>query len=156
MTSVEALKKCSLFQGFTDTGLQIIGSIAHPRSFPAGAPLFVENMIADSLLVIADGQVRISSKGPGGEDLSLGELGAGESLGELSLITQGQRMCSATALSNVSAVEIRHADFQKLLGQKPQACVKLLMGVVRVFGQRVADNKDAFKSLAGKSSSQRS
>src|SRR4051794_34561723 len=117
MTPVEALKKCSLFQGFTDTGLQIIGGIAHARSFPSGAPLFVENMIADALLVIADGQVRLSSKGPGGEDLPLGELTAGDSLGELSLITQGQRLCTATALSNVSAVEIRQADFQKLLGQ---------------------------------------
>ena len=150
MTPVEALKQCRLFQGFTDTGLQIVAGIASVRSFPGGAPLFVENMIADSLLVIAEGQVRLSSKNPQGDDVPLGELNAGESLGELSLITQGQRMCTATAVSNVSAIEIRHADFQKLLGQKPQACVKLLMGIVRLFGQRVADNKDAFKSLLGK------
>jgi CRP/FNR family cyclic AMP-dependent transcriptional regulator len=155
MTPVDALKRCTLFQGFTDTGLQIIAGISSARSFPTGAPLFVENMIADSLLVIADGHVRLSSKGPQGEDVVLGEMSPGDSLGELSLITQGQRMCTATALSNVTAVEIRHADFQKLLGQKPQACVKLLMGIVRQFGLRVADNRESFKSLLAKAGAQR-
>ena len=150
MTAADALKRCALFKGFTDTGLQIIAQISHPKLFPPGAPLFVENMLADSLLVIADGQVRISSKSLSGEEVVLGEMGPGDSLGELSLITEAQRMCTATAISGVTAVEIRHADFQKLLAQKPQACVKLLMGIVRVFGQRVSENRDAFKGLVGR------
>jgi CRP-like cAMP-binding protein len=150
MTAVEALKRCALFKGFTDTGLQIIAQISHAKTFPSGAPLFVENMIADSLLVIADGQVRLSGKGPSGEDVVLGEMGPGDSLGELSLITEAQRMCTATAVTGVSAVEIRHGDFQKLLAQKPQACVKLLMGIVRIFGSRVAENREAFKTLVGR------
>ncbi len=145
-----ALKACSLFKGFTDTGLQIIAGAASERAFPKGVPLFVESMVADALLIIVDGKVRLTTKNPAGEEVIVGELGAGDYLGELSLINQGQRMCTATALSQVSAVELRFGDFQRLLAQKPQACMKLLMGIVSAFGQKVLDNKDNFKALLGK------
>ena len=89
----------------------------------------------------------LSAKNKLGTEVTLGEIGAGDYLGELSLITPGQRMCTATATTSVRALEIRQADFQKLLTTKPQACVKLLMGIVAKFGQKVADNKDALRSL---------
>jgi hypothetical protein len=47
----------------------------------------------------------------------------------------------------VSALEIRHGDFQKLLVQKPQACMKLLMAIVTQFGQKIADGRELFKTL---------
>jgi hypothetical protein len=56
-------------------------------------------------------------------------------------------MCTATALAPIRALEVRHADFQKLLAQRPQACVKLLMGIVTQFGQKILDNRQALKSL---------
>jgi CRP/FNR family cyclic AMP-dependent transcriptional regulator len=147
---LNALKATSLFKGFTDTGLNIIAGIAQQRTFPKGTPLFVESMVADSLLVLVEGQVALTIKNTGGTEVSVGELGPGDYLGELSLIQQGQRMCSATAQSPVTALEIRHADFQKLLAAKPQACLKLLMGIVSLFGQKVIENKEAFKSLLPK------
>ncbi|HZH04973.1 MAG TPA: cyclic nucleotide-binding domain-containing protein [Myxococcaceae bacterium] len=147
MVPLAALKGCALFKGFTDTGLQIIAGVAGMRTFPQGTPLFVENMVADSLLIVADGKVRLSTKNGKGAEVSVGEVGVGDALGELSLIQPGQRMCTATALGVVTAVEVRHADFQKLLVQKPQACVKLLMAIVAQFGQKVMENRETFRSL---------
>ena len=147
MPAVDTLKACPLFKGFTDTGLQILAGIATERAFPKGVPLFVENMIGESLFILAEGRVKISSKSPNGEDVFLGELGPGDYLGELALLQQSQRLCTATAMSGVSAVELRHADFQKLLAQKPQACLKLLMGIVTQFGAKVSENREAFKAL---------
>ncbi|MCU9931117.1 cyclic nucleotide-binding domain-containing protein, partial [Escherichia coli] len=79
--------------------------IAAPKSFPQGTPLFVENMISDSMLVIGDGRVGLSTRSPAGADVQLGELGKGDWLGEISLISTGQRMCTATALTAVRALE---------------------------------------------------
>ena len=50
---------------------------------------------------------------------------------------QGQRLCSAMALTPVTAVELRSVDFQRLMTQKPQACLKLLMAIVSQFGARL-------------------
>lgn len=151
MGPVAALKACPLFKGFTPAGLEILAQIANERKFASGVPLFAENAVGDSLLVLAQGRVKLTMKNKAGEQAALGELGPGEHLGELSLIRQGQRMCTATALTPVVAIEIRHADFQRLLGQKPQACVKLLMGIVSTFGQKVMDNRDNLRALVERS-----
>jgi CRP/FNR family transcriptional regulator, cyclic AMP receptor protein len=147
MAVIDALRSCALLKGFTDTGLQILAGIASERTFPRGAPLFVENMVAESLFIIGQGKVSISVKGNNGEEIQVGELGPGDSLGELALLQQGQRMCSAVALTMVSAAELRSSDFQRLLGQKPQACLKLLMAIVAQFSTRLADNRDALRTL---------
>lgn len=150
MVATDALKACPLFAGFTDTGLRILAGIARPRAFPKGSALFAENANGDSLFIIGDGTVRLSARSAANEEVALGEVGAGEPLGELTLVKPGPRLCSATAASDVHALEIRHADFQALMGQKPQACIKLLMGIVTHFGQKVRESREPLRSLVGK------
>ncbi|PTL85868.1 Crp/Fnr family transcriptional regulator [Vitiosangium sp. GDMCC 1.1324] len=145
-----ALKASPLFKDFTDVGIQIFAAIGVARAFPKGSALFVENRPGESLFIVGDGTVRLSARNTAGEDVTLGDVSAGEPLGELALIQKGERLCTATAMTDVTAVEIRHADFQKLTAQKPQACMKLLMGIVTYFGQKVRDNREAMKSLVGK------
>lgn len=150
MHAADVLRDSTLFRGFTETGIQILAGIAVERTFTAGTPVFLEDSVADALILIGDGQVRLSGKNPSGEMVPLGEAGAGDALGGLSLVSPGRRMCTATAASRVIAVEIRHADFQRLLGQKPQACLKLVMNLVADFGQRLQDNRDGLRSLMGR------
>jgi CRP-like cAMP-binding protein len=150
MEAVRALKSSPLFQSFTDTGIGILAGICTPRTYPPGTPLFVEGMVGDSMLVVADGRVALSMKSDRG-DLPLGELGPGDWLGELSLITTGPRMCTATAVTPVEAYEIRQSDFQRLTNTKPQACMKLLMSICTSFGQKVQANRDSLRSLVSRS-----
>jgi CRP/FNR family transcriptional regulator, cyclic AMP receptor protein len=150
MASVDVLRASGLFRGFTETGIQILAGIATERSFTTGAPLFVEGSAADSLVLIAEGQVRLSARSHSGEAVLLGKVGPGHSLGALSLMNQGRRMCSAVAASRVSVVEIRQGDFQRLLSKKPQACLKLLMNIVGELGQRLQDNRESLRSLIEK------
>lgn len=150
MSAVEGLRACPLFRGFTDTGLTIIASIATGRSFPRGAPLFVENMVGDSLFILTDGRIRLSAKNASNDEMTLCELSAPGYVGELALLQQGQRLCTATAIEPVTALELRHGDFQRLMQQKPQACIKLLMGLVASFGEKVLANRENLKSLLPK------
>lgn len=146
MTAVDAFRECRLLSGFTDTGIQILANASVPRSFPAGSILFTEQSAADSMFVIGKGRVLLSTRGER-SDISLGELGPGECLGEVSLVAPGQRMCTATAGSAVTAFELRHTDFQKLIGSKPQACMKLMMAVCAHVGSKVGANRDALKAF---------
>jgi CRP/FNR family transcriptional regulator, cyclic AMP receptor protein len=150
MEVAAALKACPLFKDFSDVGIQIFAGIGVPRAFPKGSALFQEGRVGESLFIVHEGSVRLSAKSPAGGEVALAEVGGGEPLGELALIQKGERLCTATALTDVLAVEIRHADFQKLTTQKPQACVKLLMSVILHFSQKVRDNQGAMKSLVGK------
>ncbi len=149
MIAADALRKCALFESFTDTGIGILAGIASAKSYPQGSPIFAESMVSDSLLIIGEGSVSLTTKTDRGE-APLGELKAGDWLGELALINPGQRLCTATASSPVTAFEIRQADFQKLMQNKPQACMKLLMAICTAFGAKVTANRDALKSLVAR------
>lgn len=134
---IRRLEAAPLFRGFTETGLQIIGSIAQVKRLPVGSPLFVENMIGDSLYVLSEGRVRLSARNAHGAEVVLTELGAPESLGEAALLRPGPRQCSAIAATEVEIVEIARRDVAILQRTKPQACLKLMMGVVELVGERL-------------------
>lgn len=148
MTNAEILARCALFQGFTETGLQILASIAHERRIPQGTPVFVENTPGDALYVLVSGRVRITMQGPDGREGTLALLEPGEFFGELSLLTPGAtRLVSALAQEEVVALEIRQRDFARLQTQKPQACLKLILAIAGAFGRKMADNRAALRSL---------
>lgn len=148
MTTAEALQRCALFKDFTDTGINILASIAQERALPAGAMLFAESMVGDSFFVVKSGRIRVSVKLPDGRDQTLASLAEGESLGELSLVSSDSlRLVTAHAESALVVVEIRHRDFVKLQAQKPQACLKLILAIAQQFGRKMNDNRDALRTL---------
>jgi CRP-like cAMP-binding protein len=143
------LKKCALFKDFSDTGLQIIASVAAPKTLPPGTPLFVEGMAADAFFIVKSGAIQISVKGQSGERL-VGLLGVGEALGQLALIgSAGVRLATATAEGATEVLEIRQSDFAKLQAQKPQACLKLMMAVATQIGDYLNANRDLLRAAIG-------
>lgn len=144
---VRSLKASPLFRGFTDTGLQIIASIAHTKTVPPGTPLFVEQMIGESLYVIAHGQIRLAARGPAGGELELAVVTDPESIGEAALLRTGPRQCSAFALTSTTVIEISRRDVAQLQRSKPQACLKLMMGVVDLVGERLRGTEDDLREF---------
>lgn len=141
------LERATVFKGFTETGLQIVGSIAQQKHIPANTPLFVENMIGDGLFIIADGMIRISVRGPMNREVTLTVLGPNESLGEAALLRAGPRLCSATAEVPSTVIEISRRDIAALQRTKPQACLKLMMGVVDVIGAKMRDAQSEYRNF---------
>lgn len=144
---VRALTNSALFKGFTETGITLIASIAQEKQLPAGTPLFVENMLGEALYVIAEGSVKISVRGAESRERELLTLGPGDSLGEAAVLRVGPRLCSATAVSDVSVIEIARRDLVALQKNKPQAVLKLMMGVVDLIGARTRDTNPELRRL---------
>ena len=145
MTIVEALQKSSLFREFSETGLHIFAAIATEKSVPAGAPLFAENMVGESMFIVKSGTVRITGRDA---DRPLAILGAGEHLGELALLARSVRLVSAVAETPCELIELSQRDFYRLQPQKPQACLKLSLAIAADLAQRLNENRDALRSLA--------
>jgi CRP-like cAMP-binding protein len=149
MNLVEALQKCSLFQDFTDTGLKIFAAIAAEKKVPAGSPLFVENMVGESLFVVKSGTVKISQKTAAGEkDLWL--LGPGDALGAASLLGRTVRLVSAVAVTDCTVIEITQREFARLQPQKPQACLKLALAIGTELAARVAESRELLRELGSR------
>jgi CRP/FNR family transcriptional regulator, cyclic AMP receptor protein len=149
MTAVEALQKAPLFREFTETGLRIFAAIAQEKVVPSGSPLFVENMVGESLFIVKSGTVKITQKAADGER-ELGTAGPGDHLGELALLGKGVRLVSAVAASSCEVLEITQRDFARLQPQKPQACLKLALAIAGDLAQRVADNRELLRELGAR------
>jgi CRP-like cAMP-binding protein len=146
MTAEEALGRAPLFKDFTETGLKIFAAISQDKTIPAGSPIFVENMVGESLFIVKSGTVRITQRAGDGER-ELAVLGAGEHLGAVALLGRSVRLVSAVAATSCEVVEISQRDFARLQPQKPQACLKLALAIAADLAQKVAENRDALRDL---------
>ncbi|HET6437736.1 MAG TPA: cyclic nucleotide-binding domain-containing protein [Anaeromyxobacter sp.] len=147
MTALEVLQHNALFKGFTEVGLRVFAGIAQEKSIPAGTPLFVENMVGESLFIVKTGAVRITQRVEGGEK-ELAVVGPGEHLGGLALLGNTVRLVSATAVTPCEVVELAHRDFVRLQPEKPQACLKLALALATDLAARFADSRDILLRLA--------
>ncbi|MBI5070802.1 MAG: cyclic nucleotide-binding domain-containing protein [Deltaproteobacteria bacterium] len=142
---MEALGATPLFTDFTDTGKRIFASVAQEKRIPAGAPLFAENMVGESLFVVVSGGVRLSQKRPEGGEREAGQVGAGEVLGELAVLSPTVRLVSAVAAAETVVLEIGQRDFLALAPQKPQACLKLATAIAAVLARRLGESRDLLR-----------
>jgi CRP-like cAMP-binding protein len=147
VTALEVLAKAPLFREFTETGLRIFASIALEKAIPAGSPIFVENMVGESLFIVKSGTVKITQITHEG-DRELASVGPGEHLGELALLAKTVRLVSAVAASNCEVLEIAQRDFIRLQPQKPQACLKLALAIAAGLTRKAAENRDLLRELA--------
>ena len=57
MSKQAALKACPLFKGFSESGMAMMEKITRERKIPANTPIFVEDMVAESMFVVMMGVV---------------------------------------------------------------------------------------------------
>ena len=146
MSAQEVLERCPLFKGFTEIGLRLFAGIAQEKSIPAGTPLFVENMVGESLFVLKSGAVRITQRVEGAEK-ELAVVGPGEHLGALALLGKTVRLVSAVAATPCEVLELANRDYQRLQPEKPQACLKLALAIAADLAARVTEARDILQRL---------
>ncbi len=147
MTAQEVLEKCELFKGFTEVGLRLFAGIAQEKAIPAGTPLFVENMVGESLFIVKSGSVRIVQRVDGAEK-ELAVVGPGQHLGTLAILGKTVRLVSAVAATPCEVLELANRDYQRLQPEKPQACLKLALAVAADLAARLGESRDLLQRLA--------
>ena len=147
MSAQEVLEKNALFKGFTEIGLRLFAGIAQEKAIPAGTPLFVENMVGESLFIVKSGAVRITQRVDGAEK-ELAVVGPGEHLGALALLGKTVRLVSAVAATQCEVVELANRDFQRLQPEKPQACLKLALAIAADLAAKMGETRDILQRLA--------
>ncbi|MGC4113469.1 MAG: cyclic nucleotide-binding domain-containing protein [Myxococcales bacterium] len=148
--SVEMLRQCPLFKDFTAVGLEILAKISKPRILLAGKPLFLEGKPSESLYIVVEGRLAVMVKGPDGRESPVASLGAGEHLGEMALLAAAKKplhLVSVLAEADSKIVEIPNADFQALMKEKPQACMKLLLSLSAEFGRKSVEAREPLRHI---------
>lgn len=126
---VEALKSIPLFAGLNDDTLQNIIAASTEFEVEAGHVLIEAGQAGAGLFVLEEGTVEVLV---GGKHI---DLGPGEFVGELALLTHGAlhagRVCAKTPMR---ALAIARKDFQALLHSEP----KLALAMLETLASRLA------------------
>jgi len=140
----EVLATVPLFAEVLDER-QLAGLAArcHLAAFPAGSILMAEGDFGTSMFVIAEGVVEVTVAGKRGEPHEVAELGPGEIVGEMSLMTGARRNATATALGDVVAAEITKVALEAILARAPDLIDSFGAVLVRRQAERDRVARDA-------------
>lgn len=130
------LKKIPLFAELTEQEIYQVMKLSFEKKYPAGATLFIEGMPGEVLYIVKQGGVDILKKTAQGEVL-LSTLGAGEFLGEMSLIDTSPRSATARVAQDSELIVITRKCFQDMLKGDPHISAQLLLHFLRVMGGRL-------------------
>src|SRR5687767_1358405 len=80
---------------------------------------------ADCLYIVLSGRLRVTVKRSEGGEQAVAELGRGESVGEMALLTGGQRSATVRAVRDSQLVRLSKANFDRLLHSAPGTAIEL-------------------------------
>ncbi|MFC6181730.1 Crp/Fnr family transcriptional regulator [Lactiplantibacillus daowaiensis] len=136
-----------IFQALADDQLDTIESIVQHRHFQAGETLFNASDDLDSLMIVANGQVKVYQLAANGREQLLYLLQTGDIDGEAALFENRQRTSYGEALVPTDICSIRRQDFQQLMQTYPSISINVL----NVFGKRLAQLEKQTTSTATES-----
>lgn len=118
-------------------------SFMEVRTLQRRGQLFAEGERASALYVIRSGTIKLARTTANGRSSVLALLGPGELVGELSLLDGRPRGATATALTEVSVLELSEQAFDRWLVDEPEAAGLLL----RQLAQRMRRSNDVVSDL---------
>jgi len=120
------LGKNFLFGALDDGARRELAARVHRRSFNVGDPIFHVGGPGQSMMVVLNGNVRVSLSGPRGKTVILADLSAGEALGEVALLDGRERSADAVALTKCDLLVLERRDVVAFLEKRSDLCLKLL------------------------------
>lgn len=98
-------------------------------TLPRGDILMRQGEAGDSLFFIVSGRLRVFGGPPGGE-VSIAELGPGETVGEMSLLSEEPRSASVSALRDTELLRLSREGFDWLIAAHPRVMAKVARALV--------------------------
>jgi CRP-like cAMP-binding protein len=132
---LEVLRGVPLFADLDERSLQAVALLAREVVFKAGDAVMLEGETGDEFYVIVDGTVRIERDGRAVRSMTQGGF-----LGEIALLEQRPRTATATATTDVRALEIRSHEFERLTATLPEVLRRIRAAVDRRAHERAGDS----------------
>lgn len=134
------LKRIKSLALLDDTQLAAFLNYIDVVNLAGGAALFTEGQTGDSMFLILEGQMRvITRKRDNEESLLLRMLEAGDSFGEIALLSQIPRSATVEATKPSVLIRISAPALNQLLIEQPALAAQFLYHVARTLGRQLTD-----------------
>ena len=123
-----ALDQFSLLSELVADDRRALGEFLTPREIDAGSSLFRASEEAEDLFLVTQGSLAIRLDGQ-----PIAELGAGEVVGALCLVSVGRRECDAVAAEPTQVLCLSRESYLRLRADLPALALQLQEAVLRNF-----------------------
>ena len=129
-TPVEPLLRANpLYRRLSEPDRRRLADVSLARSYSKGTTIFTEGDPSDFLFTIDSGRVKVAKMLPGGKEVILEILGAGDPLGAVAAYESRPYPASATALEDSTLLVVKRGAFFALLENSPSLVLGLLNGL---------------------------
>lgn len=129
--SATLLSELAVFEVLSADQIDHLAARLVYRTLNIGETLFEQGSTGASLYIVAAGIFEITRRADSGPTETLGRIGAGEYIGEISLLTGAPRPVTVTALTQAEVCELSNDALQPLIGDAPELCPALERSVRR-------------------------
>lgn len=145
------LKSCELFQKLTPEEISHLESHSRMKVYPSKSPIYLPSDSADTVFLVVDGVVKVSSLSPDGKQSILAFIDRGELFGELALIDSGPRDEFVEAVGRTTIVMMPAGIVRQLIARRSD----LALAVTKLVGLRRQRIERRVKNLLFQSSRER-
>ena len=147
MDIVAALKSSTLFRELDRRALRAIAANAEWIERGGGQYLFRVGEESDALYLVASGRIRVVRPEADRTPLLIGEIGAGDTVGEITIITAEPHSSDAYALRDTALIRISREVFETLVVRHPTAMLRVTRMIVdRLRAARPAPHRESVRS----------
>ena len=131
-TPETSLRDVAFFDDIDDDTLGLLQQHLTRLALRAGGQLFAEGDESDALYIVISGRLEIRvGDGIGKSFRSVAQIGAGEVVGELGVLTGERRSAGVFAVRDTELIMLGRPAFQNLLQENPQSIVSLTRLIAR-------------------------
>jgi predicted acylesterase/phospholipase RssA/CRP-like cAMP-binding protein len=123
-----ALRESRTFRELDPAVLADLESEFDPVALYGGEALFRAGDVGDSLYIVVSGRLRVVARAPGGTERVVAELGPGETVGEMAIITGERRSADVYAGRDTQLARLSKAAVERVLERYPRATLLILAG----------------------------
>ena len=136
--AIERMRQSQLFSDAPTEALSALTARLVLRHFPVGETIFTEGTPGDAMYIVDSGEVRLMENSFSDAKL-LERMRAGESFGEMALLTGRTRAECARAASDTTLWVLYKTDFDDVMVQYPEISVSLSRALTERLANRESD-----------------
>lgn len=144
---IEFLQTIPLFSALDGGELKELLRMTEPFYVQAGERLFSQGDEADGMYVIERGEVEVRVRSGSGDEVVLAQLGNGAVIGEMALLTGGQRSAAIGAVSQTQGFLLSRQEFESMRRRGRPAAFKIIMQLARTIDGRLRQLEERFAQL---------
>lgn len=137
----------SLFSGLTSPQLEQIYTRSAERLYKKDQFIFKEGDKGDSMMIILEGEARVTQMIDSDQEEALVVLKEGEGFGEMALLEKRPRSATVLAQKDILLMEITRDQFMDFIDKNPRGGNRILLNIARILSGRLRETDTKLKTF---------